>query len=117
MQSAREGIAYHRIEASESNNNAVFILDRRVAIKIYNPFWEQSAFERALIELLVRDPAAPVPAICAAGVLRHRRDWSYLATEFRAERPLDQTAARDDTGDPTGSGSANRPHRPAAARR
>ena len=35
----REEIAYDRIEAPASNTNAVFILDRRVVIKIYSPFW------------------------------------------------------------------------------
>ena len=57
----REGIVYHRIEAPESNTNAVFILDRRVVIKIYSPFWEECAFERRLMELLQHDAAVPVP--------------------------------------------------------
>ena len=63
----REGIVYHRIEAPASKTNAVFILDRRVVIKIYSPFWEEHAFERRLMELLEHDAAVPVPAIRAAG--------------------------------------------------
>ena len=46
---AREGIAYQRIEAPESSTNAVFILDRRVVIKIYSPFWTEFEFERGSI--------------------------------------------------------------------
>ena len=65
----REGIAYQRIGARESNTNAVFILDRSVVIKIYSPFWAEFAFERVLMELLARDAAIPVPAIRSAGVL------------------------------------------------
>ncbi len=86
----REGIVYDTIEVPASNTNAVFILDRRVVLKIYSPFWEECAFERRLMELLERDAAVPVPAIRAAGELRDRRDWSYLATEFCAGRPLDE---------------------------
>ena len=89
----REGIVYHRIEAPESNTNAVFILDRRVVMKIYSPFWEECAFERRLMELLQHDAAVPVPAIRAAGRFRDRRDWSYLAIEFCAGRPLDELQA------------------------
>ena len=86
---AREGIAYHRIEAPESNTNAVFILDRRVVVKIYSPFWTEFPFEHGLMELLARDAEVPVPAIRAAGVFRDRTDWSYLAMQFCAGRPLD----------------------------
>ena len=86
----REGIAYDTIEAPASNTNAVFILDRRVVLKIYSPFWEEYAFERRVMELMEHDAALPVPAIRAAGELRDRRDWSYLAMEFCAGRPLDE---------------------------
>ena len=80
----QEGIGYHRIEAPASNTNAVFILDRRLVIKIYSPFWPEFAFERRLMELLQRDAAVPVPVVRAVGVLRDRRDWSYLAMVFCA---------------------------------
>jgi len=86
----REGIAYDTIEVPASNTNAVFILDRRVVLKIYSPFWEECAFERRLMELLEHDAAVPVPAIRAAGELRDRRDWSYLAMEFCAGCPLSE---------------------------
>ena len=88
----REGIVYERIEAPESNTNAVFILDRRVVIKIYSPFFAEFLFERSLMELLERDGVVPLPAVRAVGVLRDRRDWSYLAMEFCAGHPLDALA-------------------------
>ena len=86
----QEGIGYHRIEAPASNTNAVFILDRRLVIKIYSPFWPEFAFERRLMELLQRDAAVPVPVVRAVGVLRDRRDWSYLAMVFCAGRSLEE---------------------------
>ena len=89
----REGIAYDTINAPGSNTNAVFILDRRVVLKIYSPFWEEFPFERRLMELLEHDAAVPVPAIRAAGEFRDRRDWSYLAVEFCAGCPLDELQA------------------------
>ena len=88
----REGIACDRIEAPASNTNAVFILDRRVVIKIYSPFFAEFAFERSLMELLERDAVVPLPAVRAVGVLRDRKDWRYLALEFCAGRPLDELA-------------------------
>ncbi len=89
----RERIVYHRIEAPESNTNAVFILDRRVVLKIYSPFWEEYAFERRLLELLQHDAAVPVPSIRAAGEFRDRREWSYLAMEYCPGRPLSELQA------------------------
>ena len=89
----REGIVYDTIEAPESNTNAVFILDRRVVLKIYSPFWEEHAFERRLMELLEHDAAVPVPDIRAAGAFRDRREWSYLAMEYCAGRPLSELQA------------------------
>ena len=86
----REGIVYHRIEAPESNTNAVFILDRQAVIKIYSPFWQEFAFERTLMELLERGAAVPMLAIRAAGVFRDRRDWNYLVMAFCTGRPLDE---------------------------
>ena len=83
----REGIVYDRIEAPASNTNAVFILDRRVVVKIYSPFFAEFAFERSLMALLQRDAVVPLPAVRAVGVLRDRRDWSYLAMTFCAGRP------------------------------
>ena len=89
----REGIACDTIEAPTSKTNAVFILDRRVVLKIYSPFWQEYAFERRLLELLQHDAAVPVPAIRAAGEFRDRRDWSYLAMEFCGGRPFDELQA------------------------
>ena len=82
----REGIVYHRIEAPASNTNAVFILDRRVVMKIYSPFWEECAFERRLMELLQHDAAVPVPAIRAAG---------RVSGSERLELPRDRSSAPD----------------------
>ena len=86
----REAIVYDRIEAPASNTNAVFILDRRVVIKIYSPFWPEFAFERRLMELLERDAVVPVPAVLAVGGLRDRRDGCYLAMKFCAGRSLEE---------------------------
>ena len=86
----REGVVYDTIQAPASNTNAVFILDRRVVVKIYSPFWEEFPFERRLMELLRHDAVVAVPAIRAAGEFRDRREWSYLAMEFCAGRPLSE---------------------------
>ena len=87
---AQEGIGYHHIETPASNTNAVFILDRRVVIKIYSPFWSEFAFERRLIKLLRRAAAVPVPTILAAGQFPDRTTWNYLAMQFCSGRTLQE---------------------------
>ena len=85
---AREGIEYRSIEIPRSNTNAVFILDRRVVVKIYSPFWREFDFERRLIEVLENRGDVPVPRPLAAGSIRDRTDWDYLILEFREGRTL-----------------------------
>ena len=52
-----EGIRYQSIEAPRSNTNAVFILDRRLVVKIYSPFWSEFDIEPKLIEVLSAEGA------------------------------------------------------------
>lgn len=80
----REGISYRRIETPPSNTNAVFVLDRRLVLKIYSPFWSEFEIERRLIEVLGANEAVPVPSIVASGRLQDRATWSYLVVEHCA---------------------------------
>ena len=48
----REGIGYQQLHTASANTNAVFLLDRAFALKIYSPFWGEFEFERKLIEAL-----------------------------------------------------------------
>ena len=48
----RAGTVYQRIETPRSNTNAVFVLDRRLVVKIYSPFWSEMDIEGKLIEVL-----------------------------------------------------------------
>ncbi len=78
---ASEGIRYQNIERPRSNTNAVFILDRRLVIKIYSPFWSEYDIEPKLIEVLIADGAVPVPKIIASGQYQDRATWTYLIME------------------------------------
>ena len=78
---ASEGIRYRNIERPRSNTNAVFILDRRLVIKIYSPFWSEHDIEPKLIEVLSADGAVPVPKIVASGRYQDRTTWRYLVME------------------------------------
>ena len=62
----QEGIGYRRIETPRSHTNAVFILDRSLVLKIYNPVWPEFDIERRLIEVLNRNGAVPAPSIVAS---------------------------------------------------
>ncbi len=78
---ASEGIRYRSIERPRSNTNAVFILDRRLVIKIYSPFWAEHDIEPKLIDVLSAEGAVPVPKIVALGRYEDRATWQYLAIE------------------------------------
>ena len=76
-----EGIRYQSIEAPRSNTNAVFILDRRLVVKIYSPFWSEFDIEPKLIEVLGAVGSVPVPEIVASGQYQDRVTWTYLVME------------------------------------
>ena len=76
-----EGIRYRSIEAPRSNTNAVFILDRRLVVKIYSPFWSEFDIEPKLIEVLSEEGAVPVPEVIASGQYQDRVTWTYLVME------------------------------------
>ena len=78
---ASEGIRYRSIEAPRSNTNAVFILDRRLVIKIYSPFWSEFDIEPKLIEVLSAEGRVPVPVVVASGQYQDRVTWTYLVME------------------------------------
>ena len=78
---ASEGISYQTIERPRSNTNAVFILDCRLVVKIYSPFWSEHDIEPKLIEVLTSEGAVPVPKIVASGRYEDRVTWRYLVIE------------------------------------
>ena len=78
---ASEGIRYRSIERPRSNTNAVFILDRRLVIKIYSPFWSEHDIEPKLIDVLTAEGAVSVPRIVASGRYEDRVTWQYLVIE------------------------------------
>ena len=84
-----EGIRYRSIEAPRSNTNAVFLLDHRLILKIYSPFWSEFDIEPKLIEVLAMNEAVPVPNIVAAGRYQDRVTWSYLVIEYCSGQTLD----------------------------
>ena len=84
-----EGIPFQSIETPRSNTNAVFVLDRRLVVKIYSPFWSEFDVEPKLIEVLGMTGAVPVPRIVAAGRYQDRVTWSYLVTEYCPGQTLD----------------------------
>ena len=86
----QEGIGYRRIETPHgSHTNAVFILDRSLVLKIYNPVWPEFEMECRLIEVLNRNGAVPAPSIVASGQLLDRLSWSYLIQEFSSGLTLE----------------------------
>ena len=76
-----EGIRYQSIEAPRSNTNAVFILDRRLVVKIYSPFWSEFDIEPKLIKVLSAEGRVPVPEVVASCRYQDRVTWSYLVME------------------------------------
>ena len=72
---ASEGIRYRSIEAPRSNTNAVFILDRRLVVKIYSPFWSEFDIEPKLIKVLSTEGQCSRPGcVIASGRYQDRAD-------------------------------------------
>ena len=77
-----EGIRYRSLETPRSNTNAVFLLDQRLVVKIYSPFWSEFDIEPKLIKVLGLNGNVPVPKIVAAGRCQDRATWSYVVMEY-----------------------------------
>ena len=93
------GIHYRTIDTPRSNTNAVFLLDRRLIVKIYSPFWSEFEIEPRLLEVLKANDAVPVPTIVAEGKYRDRVTWKYLVLEYSSGHTLPAIRAeitRDD---------------------
>ena len=86
---AFEGIHYRSIARPRSNTNAVFILDRRLVVKVYSPFWSEHDIEPKLIEVLSAEGAVPVPKIVASGRYEDRTTWHYLVIEHCSGQTLE----------------------------
>ena len=77
-----ERIDFRDIETPRSNTNAVFLLDRRLVVKVYSPFWTESEMELRVIEALRAQGDVPVPTVVAAGSIEDRVAWDYLVLEY-----------------------------------
>ena len=88
----REGIGYRRLQSASANTNAVFLLDRAFALKIYSPFWDEYDLERALLEALGPAPGIPAPELVGHGRIADGDGvvWPYLLTRFCAARPFSE---------------------------
>ncbi|MCY4617840.1 MAG: aminoglycoside phosphotransferase family protein [Chloroflexi bacterium] len=88
----REEISYRQLRSASANTNAVFLLDRAYALKIYSPFWDEFEFERTLLEALNDHEEIPVPDVLGYG---HIADggggsWPYLITRYCEARPFSE---------------------------
>lgn len=88
----REGIGYRQLHPASANTNAVFLLDRAFALKIYSPFWDEFDLERALLDGLGRQAEIPAPDLVGYG---HVSDGggvrrAYLITRYCAARPYSE---------------------------
>lgn len=79
---AREGIAYDSIKAGYPGTNAVFLLDRKHVVKVYNPVWKDFGVERELHAALGNVRAIPVPDIVASGQFVEGRPVRELRDEL-----------------------------------
>ena len=88
----REGIGYRQLHPASANTNAVFLLDRAFALKIYSPFWDEFDFERTLLDALQSQPEIPTPEIVGHGHIADAGgvNWPYLITRYCAARPYSE---------------------------
>lgn len=81
---SREGISYRQLHPASDNTNAVFLLDRAFAVKIYSPFWNEYEFERTLLEALKSHDEIPTPELVTCGHISDAdgTSWPYLITRY-----------------------------------
>ena len=84
----REGIGYRQLHPASANTNAVFLLDRAYALKIYSPFWDEFDFERRLLDALGSHQEIPASDIVGYGRISDADGvlWPYLITRYSAAR-------------------------------
>ena len=89
---AREGISYGRLHSASANTNAVFLLDRAFAMKIFSPFWDEFRLERALLEALRPNPEIPAVELVGHGRVADADGvrWPYLVTRYCEARPFSE---------------------------
>ena len=89
---AREGIGYRQLRSASANTNAVFLLDRAYALKIYSPFWDEFEFERTLLDALNDHEEIPVPDVLGYGRIADGGgvSWPYLITRYCEARPFSE---------------------------
>jgi len=89
---AREGIGYREIRSASANTNAVFLLDRAFALKIYSPFWDEFDLERRLVDTLKHEELIPSPELAGSGQVADADGvaWDYLITRFCPARPFSE---------------------------
>lgn len=88
----REGISFRQLHAASANTNAVFLLDRAYALKIYSPFWDEFELERALLGALEAEDEIPAPRIVGSGHIADSEgvSWAYLITRYCSARPFSE---------------------------
>ena len=88
----REGIGYRQLHPASANTNAVFLLDRAFALKIYSPFWDEFDFERTLLDALQSQGEIPTPEIAGYGHIADAGgvSWAYLITRYCPARPYSE---------------------------
>lgn len=98
---AREGIGYRRLRAASENTNAVFLLDRAFALKIYSPFWDEFELERRLLEGLGSEEQIPAPDRAGCGRVADGAGvvWPYLITRYSEARPFSEIRGELPEGD------------------
>ena len=84
----KEGITCSRVEGGHPGTNAVWVVDSRYVVKIYNPVYEESGVERELLIELGQGGEVPVPAVVSSGRFEDRVEWDYLITEFIQGEPI-----------------------------
>ena len=99
----REGIGYRQLQPASANTNAVFLLDRAYALKIYSPFWDECELECALLNAFEDEEGIPAPRVVGSGHIAEADgvSWAYLITCYCSARPFSeirQQLSDDDAG-------------------
>jgi len=82
------GVTATTVKTGDPGTCAVFVVDRRVVVKLYPPLLPHDFAKERDVYRLLRNRLDRLPGLLAEGVYHDRIDWPYLVLEFCPGTPI-----------------------------
>ena len=71
-----------RVEAGYPGTCAVFVVNRKVVVKLFPPMLPHDLEKERIVHRLLKRDGLHIPAMLAEGMIQDRRDWPYLILAY-----------------------------------